>query len=524
MVNVSRAVHHAHQHRILHRDLKPSNILLDADENKADRPCVCDFGLGKPIDGAELERDSVAESASEGTGRGQIVGTASFMSPEQANGKKLTTLSDVYGLGTILYALQTGEPPFLGKTVRETLRQVSDPERNPRSPREVNPRIDRTLEAICLKCLDKQPRNRYHSAEGLARDLDRWLAYLPSEANPPKLAERLRLWSRRNPVGLGLAAVLVALLTLVGLNVADRLGEPRWAQATLARQQAETLGIRLRQLTQAITPVAADGRLGELLMERNQPALQAFIEEAGNSRVDLSGLSPFESWFVIDGRDGAILARWPEMSRDTEGVDFSSRDYSEGLSGPGTYVSQVYKALSDDLYKFGISAWVRLNGENVGVVVATVTTSRQMGLPGIEDPGFVTALLARKDSYTVAGETGMAPEGASDFVILLHPAYERRIEPVWFPRKYLAGLESGSVTDYQDPVASLNNESAEDYTGRWVVSFAPVADSEFIVLVQQRYAPVVPRELLFVMTVLLAAIFLTLAVKYVLGPTKPVPV
>ena len=526
MVNVSRAVHHAHQHRILHRDLKPSNILLDADEQKSDRPCVSDFGLAKPIDVAELQRDWVAESGSGGTEHGRIVGTASFMSPEQANGKDLTTLSDVYGLGTILYALQTGEPPFRGDTVKETLQQVRDPQRKPRLPREANPGVDRTLEAICLKCLDKQPRNRYSSAEGLARDLDRWLAYLPSEARPPKPSERLRLWSRRNPVGMGLAAVLVALLTLVGLNVVDRLQEPRRTQATLARQQAETLGIRLQQLSQAVAPVAENPRLGELLVERNQPALQAFIEEAGNSRVDLSGLSPFESWFVIDGRDGAILARWPAMSPDTEGVDFSSRDYFQGLSGAsGTYVSQVYEAVSDELYKFGLSAWVRLNGENVGVVVATVTTSRQMGLPGIEDPGFVTALLARKDSFVVPGETGMAPEGSSDFVILLHPAYERRIEPVWFPQEYLAGLESGSVTDYQDPVAALNDESARDYVGRWVVSFAPVADSEFIVLVQQRYEPVVPTELWFVGTLLLAAIFLTLAVKYMLPRrTKPVPV
>ncbi len=209
MVNVSRAVHHAHQRRILHRDLKPSNILLDTDEHKSDRPCVSDFGLAKPIDVADLERDWSAESGSDMTEYGRIVGTASYMSPEQANGKDVTTLSDVYGLGTILYALQTGEAPFRGDTVEETLRQVRDPQGKPRSPREVNPRVDRTLEAISLKCLEKNPRDRYRSAEGLAKDLDRWLAHMPTEAKHPKLAERLRLWSRRNPVGLGLAAALV---------------------------------------------------------------------------------------------------------------------------------------------------------------------------------------------------------------------------------------------------------------------------------------------------------------------------
>ena len=525
MVNVSRAVHHAHQRRILHRDLKPSNVLLDTDRHQPERPCVSDFGLAKPMDVADIRGNRAAEPESDITSYGKIVGTASYMSPEQANGRDVTTLSDVYGLGSILYALQTAEPPFRADSVGQTLQLVRDPLQEPRPPRELNPGVDHTLEAICLKCLRKNPLDRYRSAEGLAKDLDRWLAHMPTEARPPKPAERLRLWCRRNPVGLGLAAVLVALVTLAGLNVLDRLQEPRRAQATLARQQAETLEIRLQQLTQAVAPVAENPRLGELLVQRNRSALQTIIEATGNSRVDLNGSSPFESWFVIDRRDGAILARWPEMSPDTEGVDFSGRDYFERVNDrSGAYVSQVFKALSDDLYKFGISTSLQHNGENVGIVVATVTTSRQMGLPGIEEPGFVTALLARRDSFLVAGETGTSPEGASDFVILLHPGYERGIEPEWFPEEYLSEVESRFAEDYRDPVASLHEES-EEYGGRWLASFAPVAGSEFVVLVQRRYAPVVPGGLWLVLILLFAVLLLTVAIKYLLPrSTGPAPV
>ncbi len=528
MVDVSRAVHHAHQRRILHRDLKPSNILLDRG-HESDRPCVSDFGLAKPIDAEALQRDREADPDPDMTAYGRIVGTASYMSPEQASGKDVTTLSDVYGLGTILYALQTGEAPFRGEILEETLELVADPDQKPRPPRELNTGVDRTLEAICLKCLEKKRRNRYRSAEGLAKDLERWLANLPTEARPPKPVDRLRLWCRRNPVGVGLAAVLLALLTLAGLNVVDRLSEPRRTQATLARQQAETLEIRLQQLSQAVASAAGNSQVGELLVQQDLPNLQVFMVETGNSRVDLNGSSPFESWFVIDRRNGIIVARWPEMSPDTEGVDFSGRDYFAGLSDAvsanGTYISQVFRALSDELYKFAISAWVQHEGENVGLVVATVTTSQQMGLPGTEDQGFVTALLARRDSFMVPGETGTSPEGASDFVVLLHPGYERGIEPVWFPENYLAALQSGSTGEYRDPVALLDDEAAGEYGGRWVASFAPVADSEFAVLVQQEYAPVIPVGLWIVVLLVLAAVLLTLAIKYLLPPsTKSVPV
>ncbi len=160
LVTVARAIQHAHDHGILHRDLKPANILLDA----ADQPHVADFGLAKQLS---------AESGQ--TKTGALLGTPSYMSPEQASGRKdLTPRTDVYGLGALLYELVTARPPFRGETTLDTVLHVL--EHDPAPPRLLNARVDRDLETICLKCLSKDPRDRYPSAEELARDLERYLA------------------------------------------------------------------------------------------------------------------------------------------------------------------------------------------------------------------------------------------------------------------------------------------------------------------------------------------------------------
>jgi tRNA A-37 threonylcarbamoyl transferase component Bud32/sugar lactone lactonase YvrE len=206
VAEAARAVHHAHQRGILHRDLKPSNILLDSEGH----PHVTDFGLARRIEGA-----------SELSVSGSILGTPAYMSPEQASGRRtsVTTAADVYGLGAVLYATLTGQAPFSGETVVETLDQVR--ERAPGRPSAVNRLVDRDLETICLKCLEKDPRKRYESAAGPAEELERWLRGEPILARQAGTWERVWKWSRRQPTAAALVGLSgVALLTLVGLSVA----------------------------------------------------------------------------------------------------------------------------------------------------------------------------------------------------------------------------------------------------------------------------------------------------------------
>ena len=201
VAKVARTVHYAHEHGILHRDIKPGNILLDV----KGEPHLTDFGLARLV-----------ESESSVTQTLDVLGTPSYMAPEQAvgNNAAVSSVTDVYGLGAVLYQLLTAQPPFAGGATYETIKLLLDTE--PRPPRQLNPKVDRDLSTICLKCLEKDPKRRYLSALALAEDLERWLKHEPILARHTGIISRSRKWVQRNPTSALLAASLLALVAAAG--------------------------------------------------------------------------------------------------------------------------------------------------------------------------------------------------------------------------------------------------------------------------------------------------------------------
>ncbi|MDA1165424.1 MAG: serine/threonine-protein kinase [Planctomycetota bacterium] len=224
---ITESVAFAHKRGVIHRDLKPANILLDNDG----RSHVTDFGLAK-----QIEADSGL------TATGQILGTPSYMPPEQAAGKSdddVGTAADIYALGAILYCLLTGRPPFQAVSVMQTLNLVINQE--PVAPRQLNPAIDRDTETICLKCLEKNPEKRYSSATELAAELQRFLNGEPIHSRRIGLLRRSWRWCRRNPLPSALIAASVAaiLFLVAGLSYRQQLTTTRQV-AEAAQEIADT--------------------------------------------------------------------------------------------------------------------------------------------------------------------------------------------------------------------------------------------------------------------------------------------
>jgi hypothetical protein len=375
LATVARAVHYAHQRGILHRDLKPANILVDAQG----QPHLTDFGLAKRV--------RVEASLSP---TGAIVGTPSYMAPEQAAPRRglggLTTRADVYSLGAILYELLTGRPPFRAETPLDTLLLVL--EREPDRPRSLNAQVDLDLETICLKCLHKEPEKRYASAEALAEDLERWLRGEPIVARPVGTLGRLVRWCRRNPVVAGLMGAVAATL-LAGTGISTYFA----VEANHRRMQAEAA-------EKSMEKEAALGLLGPLDPNGegnlNQPEADAlwrlagteseslrlrFLEEALNSETTTAQLRQRAKWAVhalvgLDTRRREMVERLlGEALRDP---DRSVRHRTEiafvalELSERGSPLRQASREAigqgwavegKRNLRKAWLAAWVKKAGE-----------------------------------------------------------------------------------------------------------------------------------------------------------------
>jgi outer membrane protein assembly factor BamB/tRNA A-37 threonylcarbamoyl transferase component Bud32 len=325
----ARAVQYAHERGVLHRDLKPANVLIDG----FDQPKVTDFGLARRID----QESSL-------TATGAVVGTPSYMPPEQASGKSalLGPASDVYSLGAVLYELVTGRPPFRAASAFETIIQVLEAE--PAPPRLLNPAISRDLETIILKCLRKDAGRRYGSAAELADDLERYLAGEPIRARRPGVGERITRWFRKERRGVWLAAraVLVSLLLLgfgwlsVSLVLAERLGSLRLdtdgmplRAEVLSAGRAEVLArFRVPHEDPVKLPggsyrvrLTAPGQLGQTfdLLLGGRGDLASFPVALDDRQPDAPWPEPWpeQSLFLIDlaGRTDLVLGRSNVLSR-----------------------------------------------------------------------------------------------------------------------------------------------------------------------------------------------------------------
>lgn len=229
--DTARAVGYAHKRGVIHRDIKPANILLDAEE----RPCLVDFGLAKLFERAS----GSGELSLKLSEAGKLLGTPHYMSPEQVQGKELTTATDIYSLGAVLYELISGAPPIRASSLNEMLVRIS--EETPRPPQVQGRRVPRDIQDISLQCLRKQPKNRYASADALADDLDRYLDCRPILGRRSSVSRRVTKWVCRHPGVTALSLIVTFLITMAAALVFEHRKEKREQKAAedrILREQA----------------------------------------------------------------------------------------------------------------------------------------------------------------------------------------------------------------------------------------------------------------------------------------------
>lgn len=440
---VARAVHHAHQRGVLHRDLKPANVLLDLNGV----PYITDFGLAKRVEGA-----------SDVTKTGAIVGTPSYMAPEQANGRKqLSTAVDIYSLGAILYEILTGQPPFRGTTPLETLLQVAAGEIV--APRSIARNSDRDLETIALKCLEMEPENRYDSAAALADDLDRWLNQEPIQARRSGYIERMVKWSRRHPAVAALLMVIVMLVlagqVLIGWQLRQTAlalirgeGLRLVAQSEVVRSADPGLALGMAIEAAHLHPgLAANNSLLEAMNEcrefktligHKEPVTYSEISSDGSRVLSQSTEQKIRLWNAKTGQQVAVL--W-------NGTDQSAGSSSDGRPG----------SVEDYLQQSMLVAHFSPDGHRI----VTVTSLFSIWIWDAATGKFLRELQGpvrdHEKSYLAYGEAGGAcaqfhPQGrllAVSFGDYGHPDYRVRLWDVE------SGSEVAALDGHHAPVQHL---------------------------------------------------------------------
>ena len=412
-LKIAKAVRFAHRHGILHRDLKPANVLVDEDG----RPFVTDFGLA--------EREETAD--------GKVrAGTPEYMAPETWDAKPASTVVDVWGVGTILYQLLAGRPPFEAPSLQELQRKICGEAPPPLVG------IPADLAAICQRCLQREPAYRYVSAHELALDLERFLANEPVHARP--LGFFARGWRRvtRHPV----MAVLSVLLLSVAIGLCFALLSGMRAQraatiAELERTRAQQTAFRtaeyaakyaaddvarqFRRHSDVVEAAGRDARVARAIADQVQA--QAMCD----ALLAEHKAETFNAWYLFDAT-GVMWGRAPLTPNDNRGRSYAWRDYFVGAEKLGRsvvsrpYVSSVFRSESDDLYEIAISFPVHDEARRfVGVLVTAIRTGAALGpirLKDSPDQRLTLALLAPRDR----DRERRPDEARPDRIMILHPS------------------------------------------------------------------------------------------------------
>jgi serine/threonine-protein kinase len=491
MAKVARAVHYAHERGVLHRDLKPANIVLD----DQDEPHVVDFGFAKHLDERALSsKPSI------------VVGTMGYMAPEQAAGdaRSLTFASDIYALGAILYELLTGEVPFQGLALSELLARLTSRERV-RSPREIDATIDRELEFVCLKCLEKDPARRYPSAARLAQDLERWLRFEPITIPSDGALARTARWCRAHPALATLLAGAVFVLTTtasVALSVArDQeqalLSEVLHANTYAAQAKAGQVLFQLRELSDPVARCASDPRIEDLLAKGDAPVHPA---RADRLLIECGAKTLFDSVSVVD-RSGHERARLPARNTDAAPEEILQRDSFIGAKrlAEGGYrsvhVGRVLRSSDDGERHVSLSAPV-FDADNQwrGIVNVTVELNAFLESLRLTDSGRQMAVLAGVRERE-PGDTEATDE--QGVMVLLHGKQEDTQGTVasgpWLHElTRLKQLAAGRDPFRFSETSLALDDNPEAYPvsafgNRWLAGFAPVGHTGYAVVVQTRY-------------------------------------